>query len=93
MTQTSNVVKLEKTRKARPKSDRKPTKAQRSWLQAGLNQAGGKLPLFDTQGQRIKERTIRSCVQQGWAEPWFYNPIKPDWMVCKLTETGRNAVS
>jgi hypothetical protein len=25
----------------------------------------------------------------GWAEPWFSNPLKPDWLVCKLTDTGR----
>jgi hypothetical protein len=28
----------------------------------------------------------------GWAEPWFSNPIKPDWLVCRLTEAGRAAV-
>lgn len=91
--QQSNVVKLTPPRKARSKSDRRPTKAQRTWLQAGLDQPGGKLPLFDARGQRVNERTIRSCLQQGWAEPWFYNPIKPDWMVCKLTDAGRSAVS
>jgi hypothetical protein len=91
--QQSNVVKLKPPRQARPKSDRRPTKVQRTWLQAGLDQPGGKLPLFDARGQRVKERTIRSCLQQGWAEPWFYNPIKPDWMVCKLTDAGRSVVS
>lgn len=91
--QQSNVVKLTPPRQSRPKSDRRPTKAQRIWLQAGLDQPGGKLPLFDARGQRVNERTIRSCLQQGWAEPWFYNPIKPDWMVCKLTDAGRKAVS
>jgi hypothetical protein len=91
--QQSNVVKLAPPRQARSKPDRRPTKAQRIWLQAGLDQPGGKLPLFDARGQRVNERTIRSCLQQGWAEPWFYNPIKPDWMVCKLTDVGRSAVS
>ena len=31
---------------------------------------------------------MESCVYKGWAEPWFDNPIKPDWMVCKLTAAG-----
>ena len=86
----ANVVRL--TRKQAQIPGRKPTPAQRTWLTAGLSQPGGKLPLFDSQGQRVNERTIRSCIDQGWAEPWFHNPIKPDWLVCKLTEPGRDAV-
>lgn len=66
-----------------------PTPIQRGWLRRGLNQPGGKLPLFDEFGQHIDPRTIRACVEQGWAEPWFPNPLKPDWMVCKLTGAGR----
>jgi hypothetical protein len=68
-----------------------PSPAQRAWLKLGLDQPGGKLPLFDRQGQAIDPRTIQACVEQGWAEPWFKNPIKPDWLVCKLTEAGRKA--
>ena len=75
------------------KSSVRPTAAQRAWLRSGLDQPGGKLPLFDERGQRVNERTIRSCVEQGWAEPWFDNPIKPDWQVCKLTDEGRKAVA
>ena len=55
-----------------------PTPAQRSWLRRGLNQPGGKLPLFDGEGQQICERTVRACIDKGWAEPWFSNPLKPD---------------
>jgi hypothetical protein len=66
-----------------------PTAAQRAWLKRGLDQAGGKLPLFDLKGQRVDPRTIRSCIENGWAEPWFHNPLKPDWLVCKLTPSGR----
>lgn len=66
-----------------------PSGAQRAWLVRGLDQPGGKLPLFDAQGQEIDPRTIRSCIDQGWAEPWFDNPLKQDWLVCKLTPTGR----
>ncbi len=67
----------------------KPSATQRDYLARGLAQPGGKLPLFDRGGQRYSERTIRACVEKGWAEPWFDNPIKPDWLVCKLTEAGR----
>ncbi len=66
-----------------------PTQAQKKWLQRGLTQAGGKLPLFDEHGKQISSRTVKSCIQQGWAVPWFENPIKPDWLICKLTEMGR----
>jgi hypothetical protein len=66
-----------------------PTGNQKQWLKRGLDQPGGKLPLFDHDGQRVPDRTIRSCVANGWAEPWFSNPLKPDWLVCKLTEDGR----
>ncbi len=66
---------------------------QRRWLRRGLQQPGGKLPLFDRQGQRVSERTVRACLDQGWAEPWFTNPLKPDWLVCKLTESGRKVAA
>lgn len=67
----------------------KPSRTQLLWLQRGLDQAGGKLPLFDRIGQKVSEKTVRSSIKNGWAEPWFNNPIKPDWLVCRLTETGR----
>ena len=67
----------------------RPTPSQLRWLRRGLDQAGGKLPLFDENSQRVSERTVRSCIEKRWAEPWFANPLKPDWLVCKLTEAGR----
>ena len=70
----------------------KLTRQQFFWLQCGLNQAGGKLPLFDNEGRKISVRTIQSCIKNGWAEPWFNNPIKPDWLVCRITDSGRNIV-
>ncbi|HEY5207994.1 MAG TPA: hypothetical protein VIJ42_00975 [Stellaceae bacterium] len=70
-----------------------PTAHQTRWLRRGLSQPGGKLPLFDEFGQSIDPGTIRACVEQGWAEPWFSNPLKPDWLVCKLTQAGRALVS
>ncbi len=68
------------------------SETQLKWLSSGMDQAGGKLPLFDGNGQRINERTIRTCIKNGWAEPWFSNPIKPDWLVCKITKAGRALV-
>jgi hypothetical protein len=67
----------------------KPSKSQIRYLSWGIGQSGGKLPLFDDLGQEIDVRTIRSCVKAGWAEPWFANPLKPDWLVCRLTDRGR----
>ena len=71
-------------------SQRKPTQPQREWLVRGLSEPGGKLPLFDYRGQKISSRTVESCIKYGWAEPWFENPIKPDWQVCKITNLGKN---
>jgi hypothetical protein len=70
-----------------------PSPVQRAWLKRGVDQPGGKLPLFDEYGQAIDPRTIKACVDQGWAAPWFANPLKPDWLVCKLTAAGRALVA
>ncbi len=70
----------------------RPTRAQAVWLKRGLAQPGGKLPLFDEVGQHYDPRTVRACLDKGWAAPWIGNPLKPAWLVCKLTEAGRNAV-
>jgi hypothetical protein len=83
---------VESTETSKRRQTVRPSPTQRAWLRRGLTQPGGKLPLFDPSGRRINERTIRSCIEQGWAEPWFDNPIKPDWLVCKLTEEGRGIV-
>ena len=71
----------------------RPTASQMKWLRRGLKQAGGKLPLFDELGRKVGDRTVHSCIEHGWAEPWFNNPLKPDWQVCKLTEAGRRVAS
>jgi len=68
------------------------THTQKRWLSRGLCQPGGKLPLFDEDGSKIKKRTIVSCIKRGWAEPWFSNPLKPDWLVCRLTKAGREKI-
>ncbi len=82
-----------KSTASRGTAEPRVTAAQRDWLQRGLDQPGGKLPLFDRDGQRMHPRTIRSCMDRGWAEPWFDNPLKPDWLVCKLTPAGRRVAS
>jgi len=66
-----------------------PTLPELFYLRRGLAQPGGKLPLFDLDGQAIAREVVRTCLKRGWAEPWFANPLKPDWLVCKLTEAGR----
>ena len=69
-----------------------PSLAQRRYLKLGLEQAGGKLPLFDRNGQKVPARTIRACLDAGWCRPWHKNPIEPDWLVCRLTDNGRSVV-
>jgi hypothetical protein len=66
-----------------------PTMVELLYLRRGLAQAGGKLPLFDLDGQTVAADVVQRCLARGWAEPWFNNPMKPDWLVCKLTEAGR----
>ena len=67
----------------------RPTEPQRRYLERGLSQPGGKLPLFYADGREVAPRTVQACVANGWAEPWFRDPVKPDWLVCRLTERGR----
>ena len=71
----------------------RPNAMQRLYLKRGLSQPGGKLPLFDENGQHFHPALIRACLAHGWAEPWFGNPLKPDWLICKLTEKGRRALN
>ena len=66
----------------------RPTDVQRRYLERGLDQPGGKLPLFDGNGRRYTRKTVEACIANGWAERWFANPTKPDWLVCKLTPAG-----
>lgn len=93
--QDDNVIVLH-TRRGGAKASRqgagKPSRVQRGWLARGLTQSGGKLPLFDDSGQRVNDRTVRACIRNGWAEPWFDNPLKPNWLVCKITDEGREAL-
>ena len=76
-----------------PDPNARPNPAQRRYLERGLTQPGGKLPLFDHEGQHFHPALVRACIAHGWAEPWFGNPLKPDWLTCKLTEKGRAVLS
>ena len=82
---------------ALPETGARPDAAHRAplleWLRRGLNQPGGKLPLFDENGQRVEKAVIKACLAAGWAERWFNNPLKPDWVVCRLTDAGRAVLS
>ena len=69
------------------------SEAERQYLKQGLKQPGGKLPLFDGRGQEIPASLIKACIEKGFAQRWFANPLKPDWLVCRLTDKGRKALS
>ena len=66
--------------------------SERAYLSVGLRQPGGKLPIFDETGQTIPASVVKKCVKRGLAERWFANPMKPDWLVCRLTDAGRQAL-
>ena len=70
----------------------RPSEAQRRYLERGLAQPGGKLPLFDLEGREVAKNTVESCVARGWASPWVQNPIKAAWLVCRLTPAGYRAL-
>lgn len=76
-----------------PEPDGRPNGAQRRYLARGLKQPGGKLPLFDEEGQQFHPALVRACIAHGWVEPWFGNPLKTDWLICKLTDKGRRVLA
>ncbi len=88
-----NRVLADKPSFASKRAIRRPSPAQRRYLTQGLDAPGGKLPLFWPDGGEIPSATIRACINNGWAERWFNNPIKPDWLVCRLTSRGRRVVA
>lgn len=68
------------------------TRAERAYLAKGNVRPEGKLPIFDDEGQQINLKTIQSCLSKGLAEPWFANPLRPTWLICRLTEKGRRSL-
>jgi hypothetical protein len=71
-----------------PPVETRPTEPQRRYLERGLGEPGGKLPLLDRDGRQVPRKTIEACVAHDWAEPWTLNPIKPDWLVCRRLRTS-----
>ena len=58
------------------------------FLRNGLRAPGGKLPLFDEEGQRIDRGLVQYCVDSGFAETWFVNDLRPDLPVYRITTKG-----
>jgi hypothetical protein len=71
-----------------PHGTGEPTAAQKRYLERGLREPGGKLPLFDADGREIPRRTIEACVTHGWAQVSGSNPANADWLACRLTDAG-----
>ncbi len=61
------------------------------WLQAGEKQPGGKLPLYDANGERIPKALIQVSLEYGLVEPW--TPGVAALGICKLTPLGRRFLS
>lgn len=88
-----SAARFAKLTAAKPRRRRPPSAAQRAWLARGLDQPGGKLPLFEADGAQVRRQVVEACIAAGWAERWFDNPLKPDWLVCRLTDAGRAALA
>jgi len=92
----SRVSKWDKVRKLpyhgtvlhRPVSGGAGKHAALRFLQNGLRAPGGKLPLFDDEGQRIDTDLLRFCLDSGLAETWFVGEAGPDMPVYRLTDKG-----
>ena len=72
------------------RTSKRPTPRQLEWLRLGLDWPSGNVPMFDTYGQRISDRTMKSCVERGWAET--RDAAMRDWQLCQLTSAGRRLV-
>ena len=85
-------VRTELPRACRPSKRlvNRPTPRQLEWLRRGLDRQSGNLPLYDTFGQRISNRTMKSCVERGWAET--RDEVMHDWQLCQLTPAGRRVL-
>jgi hypothetical protein len=82
-------MKIEQSRKSARVSDRE----MREWLSGGLKRPESRLALFDQFGEPIDRALVRKAISSGYAEPWFANPMRPEWMVCRLTARGRAALA
>ena len=60
------------------------------WLRGGESRVDGRLALFDRFGEPIDRKVIKTAIASGLAEPWFANPMRPQWTVCRLTPKGHD---
>ncbi len=92
MPQYTRQVRAESPRDRQPSKRliKRPTPRQLEWLRYGLDRPSGNLPLFDTFGQRVSNRTMKSCVERGWAET--RGEAMRDWQLCQLTYAGRRVL-
>ena len=65
----------------------------RNWLRGGLDREDGRLAIFDSFGEPVNKAVIKSAISEGLAEPWFSSPMRPQWMVCRLTPKGRTVLN
>ena len=65
----------------------------RQWLRGGEDRNDGRLALFDQFGEPIDKKVVKSAIASGLAEPWFANPMRPQWTVCRLTKKGQDFLS
>jgi len=64
----------------------------RNWLEAGSQRTDGRLAMFDQFGEPVSKGVIKTAIASGLAEPWFSSPMRPQWMVCRITQKGREAL-
>jgi len=62
----------------------------REWLRGGEAREDGRLALFDQFGEPIDKKVVKTAIASGLAEPWFANPMRPQWTVCRLTQKGHD---
>jgi len=62
----------------------------RVWLRGGGAREDGRLALFDQFGEPIDKKIVKTAIASGFAEPWFTNPMRPQWTICRLTRKGQD---
>ncbi len=66
--------------------------AQLNYLLGGVERLDGKLPLFDSTGEKIPQPTIDAVVKKGWAEPVYARTFLKDMDIYRITELGRKVL-
>lgn len=71
----------------------KPSLSQKRYLSYGLKSATGKLSMFDRNGKQYSDKTIITCLDHGWCRKKYDHPIGTNWVVCELTNSGRDVLN